>query len=191
MYSGWKLSNNAHQAEPGECGGEDIKYTNCAMSSNGIETNNAFKDSYDKSKVTDLYVEKFGEPKLIHAYGNNAPGEPSKEAISNIGKNFENVAVSDSKIGDIVTYSLSPERAKTGLLFQSLPVTKEGVAHFSVVALKSSDGQSVQTVLEKDGSSNVQLNSYSSNPDRYTPKQIPRSPANNVNTQGSPIYRKK
>lgn len=165
---------------------KDIDETNCANCAfyvNGIVLPNAWEG--DKSGV-----------------------ETMDQAQNILEKNLTNVSEKDSKIGDIITYNTIPDKIeesysylianfmKKGKAFDEdgnytsefLDAANElseelGVSHYSVVLLKSEDGNSFSFVFEKPGKTDAAISPYKDNDSFYA--------APGREGDSSPIYRSK
>jgi RHS repeat-associated protein len=167
---------------------EDVNQTNCsncAMAINGFTQDNAWP---------------------LGDIGGGPSVNAMTDADNKINNQFSNIPEYQAKFGDVITYKGSMKSAEQngdwmdyveflgleeGTIeyedFMENHVNNSPTAHYSIVLLKTSDGQKVEQVFEKPGQSEPRISIYIFNDDS---EFIP-APANGNNTaSGSPVYSK-
>jgi RHS repeat-associated protein len=128
------------------------------------------------------------------AFGKNGAGGASSVASATIylDNNSTNISEKSTSIGDVVTYGIT---AKGKQIFDQVnkggqpnPYQVGDIGHFAIVVLKSKDGKSVDSVIEKSGKLEVSISKFKESDGLHTAAPIPNSPANTDKSLVSPFY---
>ncbi|MFT6961879.1 MAG: hypothetical protein ACJAWV_001603 [Flammeovirgaceae bacterium] len=98
-------------------------------------------------------------------FGNKPEGYWSlSDATERIDSDFTNISKEESRAGDLITFIFSEENAVNNGekrdFHKKMDEFTERPSHYAIVVLKSKDGKSVQSVIEKPGTLNTKISSY-------------------------------
>lgn len=168
---------------------EDIEQTNCsncAMGINGFDQPNAWPIG-EVSGKTSTEVMSVAENNIENKFENI----PEKEAQFGDLVTYKDSETDVSKSGDVLDYANYKGFEQDSPEFKDLvtsSIEQSPIQHYSIVILKTPDGNNIQQVFEKVGSDPAQISNYPPKSDwKFTP-----SPSNKNNSGiNSPVYTKK